>query len=364
MFHDLAEEHYGKRMLVEISHAIERFALAAPPDEPLIVIAMFQKLSYFEREAAVYREIAARGAVTVVGLAEDFPPRLPPGVRHCLLGPADPLAREWSVTVLGPRGGATLVALDQETIDPAAQTLEEGRSFRGRWTFRRELAYREVLRLRSELVLPSGLLQEIDHVLHRVIAEPEPHRQDWWEVPLRFLTDGMSAAVREHTATRHALAAALDDTTERDPRTGLYTEQFLARWTAGWGGTLPIGLALLHVSGLAELHGQHGLRAELAVVQGVLGCLQDRLGENDRVVRVGPEEVLLVLPKWPAEHIWRLCEQVCAGIGALEAGYPFVPLTAVAAATVTRSQPLPLDLLRRQAAHDAALPGSVSVLAG
>lgn len=152
-------------MLVEISHAIERFALAAPPDEPLIVIAMFQKLSYFEREAAVYREIAGRGAVTVVGLAEDFPPRLPPGVRHCLLGPTDPLAREWSVTVLGPRGGATLVALDQESIDPAARTLAEGRSFRGRWTFRRELAYREVLRLRSELVLPSGLLQEIDHVL-------------------------------------------------------------------------------------------------------------------------------------------------------------------------------------------------------
>jgi DICT domain-containing protein/GGDEF domain-containing protein len=329
VFHDLAEEHYGKRMLVEISHAIERFALAAPPDEPLIVIALFQKLSYFEREAAVYREIAGRGAVTVVGLAEDFPPRLPPGVRHCLFGPADPLTREWSVTVLGPSGGATLVALDQESIDPAAQTLEEGRSFRGRWTFRRELAYREVLRLRSELVLPPGLLQEIDQVLHHVIAEPEPHRQDWWEVPLRFLTDGMGAAVREHTAARHA-----------------------------------IGLALLHVSGLAELHGQHGLRAELAVVQGVLGCLQDRLGENDRVVRVGPEEVLLVLPKWPAAHIWRLCEQVCAGIGALEGSYPFVPLTAVAAATVARTQPLPLDLLRRQAAHDAALPGSVSVLAG
>jgi DICT domain-containing protein/GGDEF domain-containing protein len=364
VFHDLAEEHYGKRMLVEISHAIERFALAAPPDEPLIVIALFQKLSYFEREAAVYREIAGRGAVTVVGLAEDFPPRLPPGVRHCLFGPADPLTREWSVTVLGPSGGATLVALDQESIDPAAQTLEEGRSFRGRWTFRRELAYREVLRLRSELTLPPGLLQEIDQVLHHVIAEPEPHRQDWWEVPLRFLTDGMGAAVREHTAARHALAAALDDTTERDPRTGLYTEQFLTRWTAGWGGTLPIGLALLHVSGLAELHGQHGLRAELAVVQGVLGCLQDRLGENDRVVRVGPEEVLLVLPKWPAAHIWRLCEQVCARIGALEGSYPFVPLTAVAAATVARTQPLPLDLLRRQAAHDAALPGSISVLAG
>ena len=36
-------EVFGKRILVEISHTIERFALAAPPDEPLVVVAMFQK---------------------------------------------------------------------------------------------------------------------------------------------------------------------------------------------------------------------------------------------------------------------------------------------------------------------------------
>ena len=118
------------------------------------------------------------------------------------------------------------------------------------------------------------------------------------------------------------------------------------------------------MSGLADLHGQHGLRAELAVVQGVLGCLRDRLGENDRVVRTGPEDVLLVLPKWPADRVWQLCEQVCAGVVALEESYPFVPLSAVAAATVTRTRPLPLEQLRRQVEHSAGLPGSVSVLAG
>jgi hypothetical protein len=130
-----AETLYGKRMLVEISHTIERFALAAEPGSPLVVIAMFQKLSYFAREVDVYREIAARDAVTVVGLAEDFPPELPPGVRHALLGATDPLAREWSVTVLGPKGGATLVAVDQESLDPHARTIEEGRRFRGSWSF-------------------------------------------------------------------------------------------------------------------------------------------------------------------------------------------------------------------------------------
>ncbi len=162
MEHDSAGEVFGKRVLVEISHTIERFALAAPPDEPLIVIALFQKLSYFERETAVYQDIAGRGALTVVGLTEDFPPHLPPGVRHALLGADDPLAREWSVTVLGPRGGATLVALDLETLDAGARTLEEGRLFRGHWSFRRADAYQEVLRLRSTLALPQQVIRHVD----------------------------------------------------------------------------------------------------------------------------------------------------------------------------------------------------------
>jgi DICT domain-containing protein len=67
----------SKRVLVELSHAIERFALAAEPDAPLVVIALFQKLSYFEREVAVYADIARRGTVTVVGLARTSRRRCP-----------------------------------------------------------------------------------------------------------------------------------------------------------------------------------------------------------------------------------------------------------------------------------------------
>ena len=62
---------FGKPLLVELSHLIEQFALAAEPGVPTVVIAMFQRLAYFSREAQVYREIAARGAVIVVGMAEN-----------------------------------------------------------------------------------------------------------------------------------------------------------------------------------------------------------------------------------------------------------------------------------------------------
>ena len=202
-------------------------------------------------------------AVTVVGLAEDFPPELPPGVRHVLLDATDPLAREWSVTVLGPKGGATLVAVDQESLDPHARTIEEGRRFRGAWSFNRSDAYAQILRLRAQLRLARGTADRIDAVLRAVLDEPEPMRQDWWEVPLRFLGDRMDGLLRERAAAVAELEALREDEAERDPRTGLYTAAFLERWTRGLGaGTLPIGLVLLRVFGVAELRGQYGLRAE------------------------------------------------------------------------------------------------------
>jgi GGDEF domain-containing protein len=356
------ESLFSKRVLIELSHAIEQFALAAEPGSPLLVIAMFQKLSYFEREVAMYREIASRGAVTLIGLVEDMPPQLPAGVRHTLLGAADPLAREWSVTVLGPRGGATLVAYDQERVGPDARTLEEGRSFVGRWSFNREDAYREVLRLRLQLDLSEPTVTEIDQVLRAVLDEPEPRVQRWWTVPLQFLADRMDHAMRERAAATSALETATDDETVRDPRTGLYTGKFLERWTAGLGaGTLPIGLVLLRVFGVDGLRKQYGLKAELAVLHGLSQAIQEMLSGADRVIRLGREDFLVVLPSWPPDQVQRLCDELCARLTKLDQVFPFVALPVTAAAIVTRDRPLPLGRLAREV---EAGEGPVKMLVG
>lgn len=350
------EKLFGKRMLVEISHAIERFALAAEPGSPLVVIAMFQKLTYFAREVDVYREIAERHAVTVVGLAEDHPPELPPGVHHALVNANHPLAREWSVTVLGPEGGATLVAVDQETLDANAHTIEEGRSFRGRWSFSRADAYAQVLRLRAQLRLSTDTTDQIDAVLRAVLDHPEPMRQDWWEVPLRFLGDRLDGALRDRAAAEPE--AAPDNAAERDPRTGLYTGAFLERWTRGLGsGTLPIGLVLVRVFGVAKLRTQYGLRAEMAVLQALREGIGGMLRPADRMIRLGREDFLVVLPSWANEDVLRLCDEICAHVAGLDQGYPFVALPAVAAATVTRERPLPVQRL----VHEVQTEPSVAV---
>ena len=337
---------FGKRVLVEVSHTIERFALAAPPDEPLVVVALFQKLSYFEREMAVYQDIATRGGLTVVGLTEDFPPYLPAGVRHALFGPDDPLSREWSVTVLGPRGGATLVARDLETLDPEATSLEQGRLFHGYWSFRRDDAYQEVLRLRTALRLPEHVVGEIDEHLGRVVAEPEPGDQAWREAPLRFATDRIDRLLRDRAAVQEAFAAAGGDVHERDPRSGLHNEHYLTRWTAGLGsGTLPIGLAVLRTFGVTQVRGQYGLRAELGAMQAIAGWLRRRLSGADRAIRLSGDDFLLVLPGRSPQEMLSYCETVCADIAQLDQSYPFVTLPTAAATTVTRRRPLPVDRL-------------------
>ena len=354
---DAAAEVFGKRILVEISHTIERFALSAPADEPLVVVAMFQKLSYFEREAAVYEEIAARGALVIVGLAEDIPPRLAPGVRHALIAASDPLAREWSVTVLGPRGGATLVAIDLESVGADGDSLEAARLFRGRWSFRRAEAYREIYRLRAELPLLEQLGRRIDEHLHRVHAEPEPAEQDWREVPLRFTTDRIDQVLRERTE----LTRARDDVHERDPRSGLYNGRFLARWVDGLGdGTLPVGLALLRIHGIPEVRSRYGLRAELAALRAVARTLQHRLDEGDRAVRLGPQDFLVVLPSRTPDEVRALADRMCHDLAGLDRSYPFVSLPATVTSTVTRHRPLPLDRLRDEL--DGAAPEDAAAL--
>ncbi len=213
---------FGKRALVELSHAIERFAPAARPGAPLVVIAMFQRLSYLSRETDVYREIAARADVTLVGLVEDLPPQLP----------------------------------------------------------------------------------------HAVLATPEPPEQDRWNVPLRFLADRLDSGIRERAGLR--LDASVVDPDERDPRTGLLTGAFLERWTAGLGGGLPVGLVLLRMPGVADLRAQYGLRAELAALQGVTRSAGGLLGPVDRLVRLGPEDFVMVLPSWAEPRVLELCDEVCA----------------------------------------------------
>jgi GGDEF domain-containing protein len=355
----------NKRVLVELSHAIEQFALAAEPDDPLVVIALFQKMSYFQREAAVYAEIARRASVTIVGLVEDVPPTLPEGVRHALLGADDPLAREWSVTVLGPGGGATLVAVDQESIEHNAPTLEQGRQFRGRWSFRRGDAYREVLRLRAELPLPPSTTGDVTAALRAVAGVPELPQQGWLDAPLRFVVGRMETALRGWNRVRAELDDRRPDSGRRDPRTGLFTAAHLQRWTSGLGaGTLPVGLVVLRLLAVDSVRMQYGMRIEVAALQAVARALQELSGAADRVFRLDRDNFLVVMPGSGTDAVLELGRGARARVARMDQWYPFVALGAVAVATVTRNRPLPVEQLLGEASRSTPDDTEVRLVAG
>jgi DICT domain-containing protein/GGDEF domain-containing protein len=353
-----------KRVLVAVSHAIERFADAGRADHQTIVVAMFQRLSYFHREIETYRRIAERAAVTVIGLVEDLPPALPPGIAHVLLTEDEPLAREWSVSVLNPHAGATLVASDLQAVDPEAPTLEAGRRFAGGWSFCREDAYAEVLRLRSalELRLSAEASAAMDEVLRRVVSTPARNDDCQSDAAIRHLAQQMDLAGRRGgILERDRDATPALNASEWDGVSGLRNARYLDRWVRGGAaGTLPLGMLLLDVPGIDEVNHRYGTRAGVAALRRVGETLQRPLGASDRAISLGHGRFLALLPATTEPGVRQVHDQVAGALQGAEQHFPFVPLSASAVATVTRERPLPIPTLVR-AARDVR-PSEVALL--
>jgi DICT domain-containing protein len=157
----------SKRSLVAVSHAIESAVLTAPIQEPTVMVALFQRLAYFDRERAVYERLAELGVQVVVGFTDGQQHDVPETVHGVVFDPDDPLADEWSVVALGPHAGAFLVATDQHRFDPRERSLEASRQFSGRWGYSHTQAAVELARMRLALGarLDPGLLKTIDTLL-------------------------------------------------------------------------------------------------------------------------------------------------------------------------------------------------------
>ncbi|MGH3622187.1 MAG: DICT sensory domain-containing protein [Sciscionella sp.] len=354
---------FSKRALVTISHVIERAALAEAPGEPMVVCALFQRLSYFERERAVYRALANRADVTVVGLVDEMRANLPAGITSVLLRPDEDLAREWAIVVLTPSFGAALVATDQEELDEETLTLEPGRLFRGRWGTRRDEAYAEIERLVTALGnrLPPSTRGTIETVLRRVNAEPQHGIEPRAEAAIRHLVTRLERVQRSIAALREQSVHG----GEHDPQSGLYTEQFLRRWTASsTSGTLPLGLILLEVPTLAWLTERYGRRASANAATGVGEVLRREARRVDRAIRLTEEAFLLAQPTVTEHQLLQSSGRLSHGLASLECTYPFVALEGKAALLVSRQRPLPLAELRGAVEQLRGRQESVTVLAG
>ncbi|MFC5944786.1 DICT sensory domain-containing protein [Micromonospora harpali] len=342
-----APELLTKRSLVAVSHAIESAALATAEDGPLVVIALFQRMPYFDRERAVYERIAATAAATVVGVVGQRPEALPAGACGVALDETEDLAREWSVVALTPRFGAALVAHDRAEVEQAT-TLESGRLFDGRWGFRRDEALHEVVRLRDRLAdrLPGAVRLAVEETLARVRDLPATPGEARGEAALRLMFSRAERAARAHrpggrdrgTGTALAESAPLLD------------EPGMRRWAGADGvtasGTLPVALVGVRVDEPAGAPERFGRRSAAREAQAVIGAVTAPLRPVDRAVRLSDQEYLLILPALTEEQAVAVAGQVHEAVAGLARSYPFVAFAVHAAVTVTSRRPLPVGDVR------------------
>ncbi|MGY3519813.1 DICT sensory domain-containing protein [Micromonospora sp. PTRAS2] len=340
-----APELLTKRSLVAVSHAIESAALATAEDGPLVVIALFQRMPYFDRERAVYERIAATAAATVVGVVGQRPEALPAGACGVTLDETEDLAREWSVVALTPRFGAALVAHDRAEVEQAT-TLESGRLFDGRWGFRRDEALHEVVRLRDRLAdrLPGAVRLAVEETLARVRDLPATPGEARGEAALRLMFSRAERAARAHRPGGRDRGTAL---AEPAP---LLDEPGMRRWAGADGvtasGTLPVALVGVRVDEPAGTPERFGRRSAAREAQAVIGAVTAPLRPVDRAVRLSDQEYLLILPALTEEQAVAVAGQVHEAVAGLARSYPFVAFAVHAAVTVTSRRPLPVGDVR------------------
>ncbi|MGW4943404.1 DICT sensory domain-containing protein [Actinoplanes sp. NPDC004185] len=345
----MIEKRLTKSTLVTVSHAIEQAALAVAEDGPMVVIALFQRLPYFEREREVYERIAKLAAVAVIGVVATHPPELPAGPYPVLLHESEPLAREWTVAVLTPRFGAVLVAHDREEVDPAAATLEAGRVFDGDWRFRRDDALHEVLRLRQALAdrLPESARAAIDDVVQRVRHLPATPGEGRADAAVRLLAERTD---RDRATIQKLRAPTAVATPGGRHQAALTDEAGVRRWSGADGvtasGTLPVALLGVRPAPVPALPEQTGRRTMALRNEGLIAVLAAVLRPADRITRLDEDSFLLVMPALPYDDAVKLAYRVGTELAAAGERNPFLPPAATVVVAVTRDRPLPLDAIR------------------
>lgn len=348
-----------KRALLVLSHAMERAFDAVDSTEPGddagagLVIALFQRREYFDREAARYEALAAAGHTVLVGFTGPTD-GIPPGVTAVSFADGDLRAQDWILVLVRGTYATSLVARDSRDLSGEEATLEAGRLFSARWTFRREVALvaaREQLdRLAADLA-PSALAAAMGH-MERSAALPLSRV----ETRLATAADHLVASVDLGQRRAMQLRLALDTSQSlavHDQLTGLKNRHYLDYFLGGDDKPAELYVLLVDVDDLKTVNDTYGHEAGDAVLRTVAAALRTHSRPSDVVIRWGGDEFLLLLPEAGSAGGLAVGQRLADAVRATSPSAPWGHLTLSVSIGMcsTRRTTLPLEQL------DAALYG-------
>jgi DICT domain-containing protein/signal transduction histidine kinase len=154
----LRQQVYFKSSLTALSHAMEDQVLAGL-DRPL-VLANFQRERFYRQEAHRYRRIAERTSQVYVLAAPETDFKNSSNVYETIaFDPADALAQEWHLIVIGKQYANCLLCRERFLPEPenTNSEVDTSRRFEGIWTFDRKVTQKaaELLLDRIEVYRPE-----------------------------------------------------------------------------------------------------------------------------------------------------------------------------------------------------------------
>jgi DICT domain-containing protein/signal transduction histidine kinase len=145
---------YFKSSMTALSHAMEDQVLAGTADKPL-VIASFQRERFYRQESHRYARIAERtDQVYVLAAPEAEFSNRSDIYETIAFDPADGLANEWHLVVMGKQYASCLICRERFADDLSMGPLhvDQGRRFEGIWTFDREIVCKSAELLLQRIV--------------------------------------------------------------------------------------------------------------------------------------------------------------------------------------------------------------------
>ena len=339
-----------KRSLLVLSHAMERaFAVPVTGDAPEcgLILALFQRREYFDIEAHRYAALAAAGDTVIVGFTGSTA-GMPAGVHAVRFEPGEEPATDWVLVMCRAGYGTSLIAQDLKDLSPAEVTLESGRLFRARWTFRRATAITDARHQLDRIAdrLPATVASFCLEQLSRFAALPVSAPEAQLAAAADHLVHSLEASQRKLMRLRTALDAT-KSLAERDQLTGLYNRHFLERFLGAEDRPAELTVMLVDVDNLKTTNDTHGHDAGDAVLSAVARTLKDHTRPGDVVIRWGGDEFLLLVPHLTPVQATPYAQRVLDAIRARHPAAPWNELTMSVSIGISAAHrsPLPLNQL-------------------